>query len=171
MRINYKLSLLFLIIIGIFLVVLRPHTIRLKPIDAEDSDGSPSSDIINRINVENDFEDVILKVNPHGFITVKEWGDETIPSNVKKVIIHVLWKTDTNRGAGNIYVGYSTDGGESFIETGPFDENETEQDTKIELSKHFDYDLSEIQVRWRGEDLDYRLPARGYVSFMMEVYT
>lgn len=147
------------------------NVIHLTPIEAKDSDGNPSSDIIQRIILENDFEDVILKVRPFGYITVKEWDNGMSDiSKIEKAIINVKWKTDVNKGAGNIYIGYSTDEGKSFVEKGPFNESEIIQNSVIELPKPFTYDLKKVQVRWRGEDLDYRLAARGYVNFTMDVY-
>lgn len=160
-----------LFVIAYFLILPSTRVIHLTPIEANDSDGNPSSDIIQRIVAENDFEDVILKVKPFGYVTVKEWNDRTTEiSNVKKTIVNVQWKTDVNRGAGNIYIGYSTDEGNSFTEIGPYNESGNVQNTAIELSKPFTYDLKKVQVRWRGEDLDYRLAAKGYVKFEMDIY-
>ncbi|NIO45042.1 MAG: hypothetical protein GTN36_05835 [Candidatus Aenigmarchaeota archaeon] len=173
---NKKLILLFVlsicfIVLIIFVIPTSPHVIRLKPAEAKDSDGNPSSDIIQRIVLEKDFEDVTLKVRPFGYIIVKEWNNGmTDLSNIEKAIINVKWKTDVKNGAGNIYVGYSTDEGKSFVEKGPFNESENIQNSVIKLPKPFTYDLKKVQVRWRGEDLDYRLTARGYVNFTMDVY-
>jgi hypothetical protein len=175
MHVKNKLILSVLVIFFIVLIFLLIFTssraIHLKPAEANDSDGNPSSDIIQKIVVENDFEDVILKVKPYGYVTVKKWNDGISDTfNVKKAIINVQWKTDVNRGAGNIYIGYSIDEGKSFVEIGSYNESKNLQNTVMELPKPFTYDLKKVQVRWRGEDLDYRLAAKGYVKFLMDVY-
>ncbi len=176
-KMKNKLALLcvliiFIIIISMFFMIPKTtSTLHLMPIEAIDSDANPSSDIIQRIVWENDFEDVTLKERPFGYIIIKEWDDGLSDlSNAEKAIVNVQWKTDVNRGASNIYIGYSTNDGETFEEVGPFNETEIIQNTKIELPKPFVYNLKKVQVRWRGEDIDYRLAARGYVNFIMDVY-
>lgn len=164
-----KIAYLLLFIAACVLFVLiytKPVTVHFAPVQALDSDGTPSSEILEHMK---DFEDVDMKADPFGHVTVTEWGGEIPPGfTVENATVHIRWKTDIDLGAGNIFMGYSTDGGESFVETGPFNESEIEQDTVLELSGPIAYNVTKVQVRWRGEDLDYRFPATGYVSFSMD---
>jgi hypothetical protein len=159
------------IAIVLFIFFMPSSLIVMTPKSIADSDGNPSSEIVQRIVAEDGFEDVILKLRPFGYVTVQSWGNDTESfSKIKRAAVSVLWRTDANRGAGNIYVGYSTDNGASFVELGPFNESETVQNTTMEFAENFTSDIRNLQVRWRGEDLDYRLAANGYVSFKMNVY-
>ncbi len=165
MRIVYPL--LFIAVCFLFIqIYTKPVTVHFAPVQAVDSDGTPSSEIIGHMN---DFEDVGLKTDPFGHVTVTQWSGEVPPGfTVENATVHIRWKTDMDLGAGNIFVGYSTDSGESFVEAGPFGESETERGTVLEISGPIAYNLTKVQVRWRGEDLDYRFPATGYVSFSMD---
>jgi hypothetical protein len=167
----FLIASMLLISMVVVIHITTAGTFSLKPAIIEDSDGNPSPDIVQRIVAEEDFEDVNLKVEPFGFVTVREWDTSAVKEAViKKAVANVMWKTDGGMGAGNIYVGYSTDGGNTFVESGPFNESEEVQHISIELPSDSLNDLENVQVRLRGEDTDYRLAAKGYVSFGMDVY-
>ena len=155
--------------VAFIIVFMPPSLIAMSPAKMVDSDGKSSPDIIQNLN--SGFDDVSLKLRPFGYVKVESWGNDTAKfSKMKRAVVSVLWKTDMNKGAGNIYVGYSTDNGVSFVEKGPFNESEIVQNTTLEFRENFTSDIRSLQVRWRGEDLDYRLAAKGYVDFKMNVY-
>jgi hypothetical protein len=158
-----------IMIAALMFISMQPLLIVMSPVEIVDSDGKSSSDIIYNI-ASNGFDDVTLKLRPFGYVTVVTWEETAKFSKIKKATVSVFWKSDTGRGAGNIYVGYSTDNGASFVEKGPFNETDLMQNTTFEFGENFTSDIRNLQVRWRGEDLDYRLAAKGYVNFKMDVY-
>jgi hypothetical protein len=118
------------------------------PIDAKDSDGTPSEEIMQ--NMIDGQEMVILKANPFGYIEVGGWRG---PFMLKKATAIVEWKTYKDFGAGNIYVGYSFGG--NYSEIGPFGESENITTTEINIPVGVFEDLSKLKIRFKGEDMDF----------------
>ncbi len=134
------------------------------PTGCVDSDGDCDVENINLS--DNTYEAVNLKTSPFGWINATDWDQDVPAGNViDDAILHVIWYTDTGKGAGNIYVGYynSTD----WVNcTSPLSESGGEVDTTCDVSSLSLSQLNNIKVRFRGEDLDQRNPAYAYVDYI-----
>ncbi|MFH1294603.1 MAG: DUF2341 domain-containing protein [Candidatus Aenigmatarchaeota archaeon] len=113
---------------------------------------------------KTDFIGVNMKTNPYGFAIADNWSLELSDEMVRA---SVSWYTDVGAGAGDIYIGYSTDG-QNWEEQGPFSESGSIQQTFFDLSGI--EDLDNLRLRFRGQDLDRMYPAFAYVSFKVESY-
>lgn len=155
------IAIFFLILVVVFFP--QQEEVYLKPLEAKDSDGTPSNEILE--NMEKCCEAVILKFNPYGYLEVIKWEKINFP---KKAFAIVSWRTYKDLGAGNIYIGYSFDG-KNYKEIGPFNENENFTETTIEIPLNFFSDLSNLKVRFRGEDLDFATDAIAEVNIKLKV--
>jgi hypothetical protein len=99
---------------------------------------------------------VNLKTWPFGHVTAS-W--QALPAH--EVEVHIHWRTDVGKGASNIWVGYSLDGGETFEEVGPFSESDDVRETTLKIRTYG----KPLLVRWRGEDVDKMDAAFGWVGF------
>lgn len=159
------LKILFLLIlVSVFLIFLfsREYETYLRPLEANDTDGTPSEEIIQ--NMDNGFESVILKLYPFGYLEVYKWEDSGF---LKKAFAIVDWKTYKEMGAGNIYIGYSFDG-KKYYEVGPFKESDNVTETVIEVPVNLFSDLKKLIIRFRGEDLDYAADAIAEVRIRLK---
>lgn len=154
-----------LILIFVLILLFFPHQQEVypKPIEAKDSDGTLSNEILE--NMEKCCETVILKFNPYGYVEVRKWEKVNFP---KKAFATVSWRTYKGLGAGNIYIGYSFDG-IKYEEAGPFGETEDFNQTTLEIPVNFFSDLSNLRVRFRGEDLDFATDAIAEVRIKLKV--
>jgi hypothetical protein len=137
---------------------------RRLPTACTDSDGD--CNFVNMNSNDNSYESVNLKTYPYGWINVTDW-DQDIPSGntIDNATLHVIWKTDTNKGANYIYIGYfnSTD----WVDcAGPFSESAAEINTTCDLSGLSVSNMNNIKVRFRGEDTDSRQPAYAYINLI-----
>lgn len=160
-----KKKMLIAVFLLILLVVFFPmqEEVYLKPLEAKDSDGTPSHEILE--NMRKCCETVILKFNPYGYLEVKKWEKVNF---LKKAFAIVNWKTYEDLGAGNIYIGYSFDG-KNYEEVGPFGESKNFKETILEIPVNFFSDLSNLRVRFRGEDLDFATDAIAEVNIKLKV--
>lgn len=159
-----KKKILALILLLIFLALLFPQEQEVYPIplEAKDTDGTPSREILE--NMEKCCESVILKFNPYGYLEVRKWEKVNLP---KKAFAIVRWRTYKDLGAGNIYIGYSFDG-KNYKEIGPLGETEDFNETVLEIPLNIFSDLSNLRVRFRGEDLDFATDAIAEVSIKLK---
>lgn len=147
-------------ILLLFFVPLDKEII-IYPLEASDSDGKSSDNIINAQKTFDYF--LILKTYPYGFVRIDKWQNSTV-GDIKRASIHTEWKTNKGFGAGNIFVGYSINGNE-WNETGPF----SDSDNQAYIDLPVDYDISMIKFRFRGEDLDFAADAITWVRTNMIV--
>ncbi|MEM5853618.1 MAG: hypothetical protein QXG39_00705 [Candidatus Aenigmatarchaeota archaeon] len=161
MKKKIGLIIFFLTLVVIFFP--GKEEVYLKPLEARDSDGTPSDEILE--NMEKCCETVILKFNPYGYLEVKKWGKVNFP---KKAFAVVKWRTYEDLGAGNIYIGYSFDG-KNYEEVGPFGESKDLRETILEIPVNFFSDLSDLRIRFRGEDLDFATDAIAEVNIKLKV--
>jgi len=110
--------------------------------------------------------EINLKTWPYGSALAEGW-DSSLAQEGKSVVAHVKWTSDANAGAGNIYVGYSYDGG-TWVERGPFNGSVEEKDVNFELGKLHKGQLASLRLRFRGEDTDRKLPAFAQVQFYLQ---
>lgn len=159
-----KKLFLFLLFAIILLIFSFPREIEVypKPLNAKDTDGTPSNEILQ--NMENGYEMVILKVYPFGYLEV-EWENIGF---FKKAFAIVEWKTHKDLGAGNIYIGYSFDR-KNYTEAGPFNENEDFTKTIIEIPLNLSSNINNLRIRFRGEDLDFATDAIAEVNIKLKV--
>lgn len=158
-------TIFFSVVLAILLFKLLVHEeeVYLEPLEAKDSDGTPSEEILK--NMEKCCESVILKFHPYGYLEVTRWEKASFP---KKCLAIVNWRTYKDLGAGNIYIGYSFDG-KNYKEVGPFNESENFKETAIEIPVSLFTDLSNLRVRFRGEDLDFATDAIAEVNIKLKV--
>ncbi len=168
---NYAYLLVFevLILIGVLVFPLDSFRVNRYPVAARDSDSTPTGLLIANLG-DSSMEPVILKFAPFGYLTVENWNKDltSLGGEVKSAQLIVNWRTDIGRGAGNIYIGYSLDGGKTFKEVGPFTES-TGTATSIDLPQLSLSDLNGVDARFRGEDMDGKGPAVAYVNMRMDV--
>jgi hypothetical protein len=151
-------------VIAIFLIVffISEKQTYAKPLSAFNTDGTPSTIIINNMNASH--QKVILKTSPFGYIEIRGWDSQGL---IKKVVATVEWKTYEDMGAGNIYIGYSFGG--NYTEIGPFRESENFTTNEIEIPLISSNEISKLKVRFRGEDLDFGPDAIADVSIKLKV--
>jgi hypothetical protein len=159
-----KKVLLAIILSALAIVLFVPGESEVYPaaLKAKDTDGTPSDEILQ--HMLSGHEPVILKYFPFGYLEVEEWEKVILP---KKVFAIVDWKTYKDLGAGNIYIGYSFDGKE-YKEIGPFNESDGTQ-TVLEVPVNIFSDISNLRIRFRGEDLDFATDAVAEVSIKLKV--
>jgi hypothetical protein len=159
-----KIALVSLLVVSLFLSVffLSERETFAKPLRASDTDGTPSSEIIRSIS--SSHEKVILKVNPFGYLEAGGWESQGM---IKRIVAMVEWRTYKDLGAGNIYIGYSFGG--DYVESGPFSESDSFTTNQMEIPLNSSSDLSNLKIRFRGEDTDYGPDAVAEVSIRLKV--
>jgi hypothetical protein len=135
---------------------------RPNPLSARDTDGTDPSDIIK--NMEGGYEMVILKVNPFGYVEIEGWESVGL---LKSATLEVEWKTYSDLGAGNIYVGYSL--GDDYVEIGPFNESSEAVKREIAIPVSPFTDMGNLKARFRGEDIDFGPDAIAEVRMNLRV--
>jgi len=146
-----KIALTLFFIYFLINLALAP-TLNNLPTSCQDSDGDCD---VSRINSTDDiYEFVDLLTFPFGYL-IADGFTNSIPEedSIDSAYIHVLWFTDIDLGATDINIDYWD--GSSWINcAGPFEENDTRSETICNVSHLTREQLSNLQVRIRGKDID-----------------
>jgi len=133
------------------------------PSSCIDSDGDCS--IENIRDSDSIYEIVDLNTNPFGWIEANTFTNDLPEHNtIDSAFIHVYWKTDTQLGASNINIDYWNDSWQNCA--GPFNENENLVDSTCNITFLSKEQISNIKVRFRGQDTDGFPNAFGYVDLI-----
>jgi hypothetical protein len=148
------------------LLLLMPTALsitNLLPNSCADSDGDCSVDNIR--DLDDVYEAVDLNTNPFGWVEALSFTN-SIPQHhtIDSAFIHVYWKTDTQLGASGISIDYWNGSWQNCA--GPYSESEVITDTSCNISFLSKDQLSNVKVRFRGQDTDGFPNAFAYIDLV-----